>query len=185
MIWWPTEIPTLRHGTLTLRPSREEDIQQIFLACQDPVIPRFTTVPSPYTLAHAEGFIRDLAPKQFLDQKEILFVITSNQNLEDEFCGVISFHTSNIANHTTELGYWIARQARGKGIGKTAVNLISDFGLNTIGFRRIEAYVDTDNVASRALLASAEYTFEGTLVNKVTRTNGEQIDMALFAKVSD
>lgn len=185
MIWWPSEIPILQHGYITLRPSQEKDIQPIFNACQDPVIPRFTTVPSPYLHSHAESFVRELAPKQFLDRKEILFVISSNRDSDDEFCGVISFHTTNLGNHTTEIGYWMAKEARGQGIGVTAVNMITSYGLQTVGFRRIEGYVDTDNVASRALLSRCGYTLEGILKNKVTRANGEQIDMALFAKVQD
>ena len=185
MIWWPSEIPILQHGYITLRPAQERDVQTIFNACQDPVIPRFTTVPSPYLRSHAESFVRELAPKQFLDQKEMLFVITSNLNSDDEFCGVISFHTVNLGNHTAEIGYWMAKEARGKGIGLTAVNLITRYGLETVGFRRIEGYVDTNNIASRALLARSGYTLEGILKNKVTRANGDQIDMALFAKVQD
>ncbi len=185
MIWWPTEIPTLSHGNITLRPAIEEDIQNIFQACQDPAIPRFTTVPSPYTITHAENFIREIAPKQFEAKKEILFVITSNQVSAGEFCGVISFHTVDLNNHTAELGYWIAKGARGRGIGATSVNLISNYGLETIGFRRIEAYVDVDNVASRKLLSSASYRLEGILSKKVTRANGDQIDMVLYAKIAE
>ena len=185
MIWWPTEIPTLRDAHITLRPPREEDIQQIFLACQDPVIPRFTTVPSPYTISHAQDFIRVLAPKQFSAKEEILFIITSDQISDDEFCGVISFHTVNLSNHRAELGYWIANEARRRNIGATSVKMLSRYGLETIGFRRIEAYVDVDNLASRKLLSSAAYQLEGRLSKKVTRPNGEQIDMALYAQVQD
>lgn len=185
MIWWPTEVPTLRHGYISLRPPEEADIQEIYEACQDPIIPKFTTVPSPYALSHAEGFIRELAPKHFQERKEMLFVIVSDQRTPDEFCGVISFHTTNLDNHSTELGYWLAASARGKGIAKIAVELITDYGLSTVGFRRIEALVDTGNAASKALLLSAGYALEGILRQKVTRSNGNQIDMFLFAKVMD
>jgi RimJ/RimL family protein N-acetyltransferase len=75
--------------------------------------------------------------------------------------------------------------ARGKGIGTTAVNLITEYGLQTIGFRRIEAYVDTDNAASRALLAATGYELEGILKKKVTRPDDTQIDMALFARMQN
>jgi RimJ/RimL family protein N-acetyltransferase len=185
VIWWPTEIPTLFYGNISLRPSREEDIQQIYEACQDPIIPRFTTVPSPYELSHAESFIRELAPKRFLEKKELLFVISSNQVIANGFCGVISFHTTNIGNHSTEVGYWLAAPARQRGIGTAAVRLITNYGIATMGFRRIEALVDIDNTASQALLKSAGYDLEGILKQRVTRANGNQIDMALFAKVNE
>ena len=184
MIWWPTEVPTLQHGLITLRPAEERDIVSIYEACQDPTIPRFTTVPSPYTMTHATSFIREQAPTHFAQKSELLFVITKGHFEEAEFCGVISFHSINLHNHTAELGYWIAASARGKGIGTRAATTISDYGFSTMGFRRIEALVDVDNAASKALLASAGYQLEGIMRRRVTRDDGSQIDMALFSRVT-
>ncbi len=184
MIWWPTEVPILQHGIITLRPAQEKDILSIYDACQDPTIPRFTTVPSPYTMTHAISFIREQAPTHFAQKSELLFVITKGGSEEEEFCGVISFHSISLHNHTAELGYWIAASARGMRIGSRAVRTIGEYGFMTMGFRRIEALVDVDNVASRALLISAGYELEGTMRKKVTRDNGSQIDMVLFSKVA-
>jgi RimJ/RimL family protein N-acetyltransferase len=41
--------------------------------------------------------------------------------------------------------------------------------------------VDVDNLASQKLLTSAGFQKEGILRNKVSREDGRQIDMALFA----
>ena len=47
---------------LLLRPIAPDDAQAIYTACQDPAIQRWTTVPSPYLLEHAEFFhTRDAA----------------------------------------------------------------------------------------------------------------------------
>ena len=185
MIWWPTEIPTLQLGLITLRPAREGDIPEVYKACQDPLIPRFTTVPADYSMADARFFIRDKGPSHFFEKKELLFVITQGHRSEEIFSGVISFHSINLSNHVAELGYWIAAPARGKGIGTTAAKLITEYGFTTMGFRRIEALVDVANQASKALLASAGYQLEGVMREKVTRTDGSQKDMALFAKVRE
>ena len=184
MIWWPTEVPTLQHGPITLRPAEEKDIVSIYEACQDPTIPQFTTVPSPYRMADAISFIREQAPTHFAQKSELLLVITRGHSEEEEFCGVISFHTINLHNHSTELGYWVAASARGKGIGTRAVTTMSDYGFSTMGFRRIEALVDVGNIASKALLQSAGFEPEGIMRKKVTRDDGSQIDMALFSRVA-
>jgi ribosomal-protein-alanine N-acetyltransferase len=183
MIWWPTQVPTLRHGLITLRPVRDNDIDAIYQACQDPLIPRFTTVPSPYTPTHAQFFVREQEPGRFASKSELLFVITEGHEGEEKFCGLISFHSVSLANHTAELGYWIAKAARGRRIGFTAAGMITEYGFQTMGFKRIEAFVDIDNEASRALLLSAGYELEGIMRKKVTRDNGDQIDMALFSKI--
>ncbi len=184
MIWWPRETPTLYFGDITLRKSEERDIVPIYNACQDPLIPRFTTVPSPYLMSHAEEFIRDLAPRSFEQKTEMLFSIVKGKGAEEKFCGLISFHTLSLDHHSTEIGYWLDEDARGKGIGKAAVKLLSEYGIETMGFRRIEALVDVENLASRALLAASGYQEEGILRNRVTRPDGNQIDMALFSRIN-
>jgi RimJ/RimL family protein N-acetyltransferase len=180
MIWWPSEIPTLPYGLLTLRPSNESDIDDIFNGCQDPLIPKFTTVPSGYTIDHAIEFVRS-DPFSFAERREIRFVIEHGNGVDKKFAGVISLHTINIKNHTAEIGYWMEKSMRGKGIATTAAMMITDYGIATLGFRRIDGLVDADNEASQKVLMKAGFEREGILRNKVTREDGRQIDMALFA----
>jgi RimJ/RimL family protein N-acetyltransferase len=70
---------------------------------------------------------------------------------------------------------------RGQGIGTIAAKMITDYGLRTLGFRRIDGLADVENAASQKLLTTAGFQKEGILRNKVTRDDGRQIDMALFA----
>jgi ribosomal-protein-alanine N-acetyltransferase len=180
MIWWPTEIPTLQYGLVTLRPSAEKDIDPIFNACQDPLIPSFTTIPANYTMDHAIDFVRS-DPFSFAERRELRFVIDYGNGNDVTFAGVISLHTINIKNHTAEIGYWMEKSHRGKGIGTIAAKMITDYGFRSLGFRRIDGLADVDNVASQKLLTNAGFQMEGILRNKVTRDDGRQIDMALFA----
>ncbi len=180
MIWWPNEIPTLSYGLVTLRPSAEQDIDSIFQACQDPLIPAFTTVPSHYTIDHAIDFVRS-DPFSLAERRELRFVIDYGNGSDVKFAGVISLHTINIKNHAAEIGYWIEKSMRGKGIASIATSLITDYGFTTLGFRRIDGLADVENLASQKVLMKAGFEKEGILRNKVTREDGRQIDMALFA----
>ena len=184
MIWWPSEIPTLQYGRVTLRPPAESDVEQIFEACQDPLIPRFTTVPAEYTMAHALDYVQRVADSLEL-RRELPFVIEFGVGDDKEFAGVISFHTLSLDNHRAEIGYWIHGPMRGKGIGTIAAKMITNYGFTTMGFRRIEAAVDVDNSASQKLLMSAGYNKEGVLRQRVTRSNGSQIDMVELAVIAD
>ena len=47
----------LKDGIIALRPITEDDIPAVVAACQDPEIPRWTRVPSPYAEADARGFL--------------------------------------------------------------------------------------------------------------------------------
>lgn len=184
MIWWPTEIPKLQYGRVALRPPQESDVEQIFVACQDPLIPRFTTVPSEYTMAHALDFVQRVPVSMEL-KREIPFVIEFGVGDDKEFAGVISFHTISPENHRAEIGYWMHAPMRGKGIGTTAAKMITNYGFLTMGFRRIEAAVDADNAASQKLLMSAGYRKEGVLRQRVTRSDGSQIDMVELAVLAN
>lgn len=184
MIWWPQEIPTLTYGLVTLRKSAESDIEEIYNACQDPLIPAFTTVPATYTIDHAIDFVRS-DPFSFAERRELRFVIDFGNGSDKKFAGVISLHTINIKNHTAEIGYWLEKSMRDKGIGTTAARMICDYGFATLGFRRIDGLADVENQASQKLLMKAGFEKEGILRNKVTRDDGRQIDMALFAATNN
>lgn len=181
MIWWPSEVPTLTYGTLTLRPSQESDIESIYQACQDPLISHFTTVPANYTLEHAQSFVRQLDPEGLQSKREIRFIIESNKDVTPGLAGVISFHSPNFSNKVAEIGYWIAKEHRGKSIGTTAVKVLTNFGFETMGWNRIEAMIDHDNEASKKVVTRAGYEHEGLLRQRVIRANGDVIDMELFA----
>lgn len=204
MIWWPDEIPTLQSDTVTLRSIKPSDAEDIYKAVQDPEIPKFTTLPSDYPIDLAIDFANTRAMASFVNKTELVFVIEDSRLLDSPsesesdsesdsgaspyshpysngFAGVISLHTIDIPNHRAEIGYWLAKEARGKGICSKAAEVITEYGLMTLGFKRIDGIVDVRNEPSKAALLKAGYEFEGIMKKYVTRRDGSQIDMALFA----
>jgi RimJ/RimL family protein N-acetyltransferase len=90
-----------------------------------------------------------------------------------------------VKNSVGELGYWMTSSMRGKGIATTAARMLTDYGFTSIGFKRIEAIVDRDNVASLKLLESAGYQREGLLRKKISRDDGRQVDMYIYAALPE
>lgn len=187
MIWWPEESPTLQSGTITMRPMRPSDAEDIYRAAQDPTIPKFTTLPEEYPLDLAIEFASKKSVSSFVNRTELVFVIEDSRLGQESypylnnFAGVMSLHSIDIPNHRAEIGYWLAREARGKGICSKAAEMITDYGFMTIGFKRIDGIVDVRNEPSKAALLKAGYEFEGIMKKYVTRRDGTQLDMALFA----
>ena len=179
MLWWPSEIPELQFGRIILRRPHQGDVEEIYKGARDPEVPRFTTIPLDYTILHAQDYV-DRVQTSLDIQRELPFVI----EFGGSFAGTISLHTINTRNHCAEIGYWIERNSRNKGIGTTAVKLLTDYALTTIGFKRIEALVEADNVYSQKLLVSAGYEKEGLLKSKSTKEDGTQVDMVMLAAVS-
>ena len=201
MIWWPEEIPTLvttltnrdsstgnphagnlSTGKVILRPVQPTDAEAIYKGAQDPEVPKFTTLPANYTLDMAINFSKNRVVERHANRAEILFAIDLlNSEGKSSFAGVISLHSIDFNNHRAEIGYWLVKEARNQGVGTAAVELLTEYGLMTMGFRRVDALVDNRNEASKRLLIKAGYEFEGLLKKYVTRPDGSQIDMAVFA----
>jgi RimJ/RimL family protein N-acetyltransferase len=177
MIWWPTEVPTLQYGLITLRKPEERDITSIFEGVQDPLIPRFTRIPANYQLANAEHYVRERSPNGFTLQTEIQLVLEYDGN----FAGAVSFHTLVLDEAKAEIGYWITANARGKGIATAATKLLTGYGFETIGFQRIEALVVESNKPSLKVLSNAGYLQEGVLRDKSCCADGSRENMVLFA----
>lgn len=181
MIWWPTEVPRLTRGLITLRAPQESDIPAIFEGAQDPLIPIFTRIPSNYSMANAEFYVRERSPNAFANQTELQLALEYGNGDDAKFAGVISFHSMDLREHVGEIGYWVCAPMRGRGIGSNAAKLLTNFGFESIGFERIEAVVNVENIASRKLLENSGYSLEGIMRKKSRKEDGTQIDMALYA----
>jgi RimJ/RimL family protein N-acetyltransferase len=184
MIWWPTEVPTITRGLITLRKPHLDDTQAVFEGCQDPLIPRFTAISTDYSMAHALDYVQR-TDASVRTQRELPFVIEYGNGDDRVFAGTISFHSLSVKNSVGELGYWMTSSMRGKGIATTAARMLTDYGFATIGFQRIEGIVDRDNVASLKLLDSAGYQREGLLRKKISRDDGRQVDMYIYAALPE
>jgi RimJ/RimL family protein N-acetyltransferase len=184
MIWWPTEVPTLTRGLITLRKPELKDTQAVFDGCQDPLIPRFTAISANYSMAHALDYVQRV-DASLRTQRELPLVIEYGNGDDRKFAGTISFHSISVKNSVGEIGYWMSESMRGKSIATTAVRMLTDYGFATIGFKRVEAMVDIENIASSKLLASAGYQREGLLRKKISRDDGRQVDMYLFAAIPE
>jgi ribosomal-protein-alanine N-acetyltransferase len=105
MIWWPTEVPTLKHGLITLRAPQESDIPAIFEGAQDPLIPIFTRIPSNYSMANAEFYVRERSPNAFANQTELQLALEYGNGNDAKFAGAFSFHSMDLREHVGEIGY--------------------------------------------------------------------------------
>ncbi len=72
-----------------------------------------------------------------------------------------------------ELGYWTARESRGRGLATRGVRLLSRWVFDNLPVDRIEIHAEPENTASRLVAERAGFTFEGVLrsylVNKGIR----------------
>jgi RimJ/RimL family protein N-acetyltransferase len=148
-------VPTLRDDdSLILRPRRPEDADALVAACQDPEIPRWTRVPSPYTREDALEFIA--SSQRDAETGESVGVLAFDDRT-GELLGSLSIMDLLAEPGYGEIGYWLAAPARGRGIATRAVRLLTDWGHETLQLDRIEIIVHQDNTASHGVPQRAGY----------------------------
>ena len=135
---------------LTLRPPRIEDADAITAACQDPEIPRWTSVPSPYTREHALEWIGRSDPR-----------VESYLGFEDGMLvGSFSLLEIDPARHYAEIGYWVSKDARGRGVATRAVDWLRARGAE-LGLTTFELLIHKDNPGSQGVARRAGFEDTG------------------------
>lgn len=168
----PIEFPVegISDGEIRLRLRTDADLPAIVAACQDPEIPRWTRVPDDYT----EEAAREWAVQARTDAEAgngiHLLVVDART---DELLGSAGLVHVDWEEGRAEVGYWMAREARGRGVATRAVRLVSIWSLENLPIERLQIHAEPDNHPSRRVAERAGYTFEGVLrsffVNKGIR----------------
>ena len=121
---------TLEDDVVRLRPFEEGDVPAIVAACQDPEIPRWTAVPSPYTEADARAWLES-------DEEESFAVV---DRASGELLGSIGVRY--LDGGIGEVGYWVKQEARGRGVATRALGLVARWALVDKGLGRFQLRAD-------------------------------------------
>ncbi|MGV2918598.1 GNAT family N-acetyltransferase [Streptomyces alfalfae] len=150
---------TLTTERLCLRVFTPADIDEVFEACQDPDIQRWTTIPSPYARVDAENFVRAMVPAGWRDDSEYTFSVRPREG--GPLIAAASLHHPH--SGTWEVGYWTAKEHRGRGHMTETVLGLARWVFTDLGCRRLEWRAEVGNTGSRAVAEKAGFTVEGVL----------------------
>jgi RimJ/RimL family protein N-acetyltransferase len=148
--------PTLTDGEITVRRLRGTDIPAIVAACQDPAIPRWTRVPSPYTREDAAQFLASVVTEAAAGEGIALAIADG----DDRLIGTVGLMEVDGAG-SGEIGYWTAAEARGRGVTTRAVVLLRDWAHEALGLTTIEILAHRDNRPSQAVAERAGFADTG------------------------
>lgn len=178
---WHGDQPVLADGNVIVRPWVPTDAHWVHVACQNPEIQRWTRVPVPYLLEHAEGFVSELAPHNWRSSTGVAFAIVDNES--GKGVGSIGLVGVDPENRVAEAGYWMGEEGRGKGLTVRALGLLSAWSLTKGNLVRIELLVEEGNVPSRKVAEQSGFEFEG-LMRKKAFHRGEYRDLLLYSRIN-
>lgn len=148
---------TLRTPRLELSLPTLDDAVAITTAAADPEVPRWTTLPSPYTLDDANGFIVRAA--RWTDEgSQLNWAIRR----DGAWAGMIGL--AHLVPHgSAEIGYWMAASARGQGLLTEAARAVIDFAFEELELVRIEWRAIAGNIPSARAARTLGFRYEGML----------------------
>jgi RimJ/RimL family protein N-acetyltransferase len=141
-----------RPSGVSLRPVGPRDVDWIESACQDADIQRWTTVPRPYTRAHAEAFAGSGGIG------DTTWAIVDD---DDHGLGMISIHGIDPGTGDADAGYWVAPWARRRGVATWAIGALVERAAAREGVRAITLQIAETNAASRGAAIKAGFVNDG------------------------
>lgn len=98
--------------------------------------------------------------------------------------GVIGFHSINKIHHVGEIGYWLSKDANGKGIMTKAASAVIKVGFNQLLLNRIKISCATENLKSRAIPERLGLKLEATLRQEEC-LYGRYVDHAIYGLLKE
>jgi RimJ/RimL family protein N-acetyltransferase len=153
----PLPEPRLGDGFVVVRPLEPDDAPAVAAACQDPLIQeRCYFVPALYSLADAEAFIAE-SRRALVSGSGVDCAVCAT---DGELLGAINLNVFP-NREAAETGYWVKREARGRGVATAALRLMAAYAFEQAGAERLELMTETPNVASQRLAEKLGFRREG------------------------
>lgn len=144
---------------------------------RDPEVARFTYVPVPPT----EGFARSWIERYLRGWEEgALAGFSVRESGGSTFLGFAGVVRLDPDGREGEIGFIVARAARGRGVATRALPLVSSWALFRVGLLRVELRIDVENTGSIRVAERAGFVREGVLRSAHFK-QGLRSDVAVYS----
>lgn len=103
---------------------------------------------------------------------------------DDAFLGAIMFHSIDWRHRRAEVGIWLAREERGRGIGTAAIRLVLRWAFEELGLERVEITALPENDVVPRLAERLGFTFEGVRRQR-NFERGRRVDILTWGLLRD
>jgi len=100
--------------------------------------------------------------------------------LDEKIVGTIGFHNLDTTNKLIQMGYWLDKQAQGKGLATRCCRVLINYAFDDLRLNRIQINCNVENVKSRAIPERLGFKLEG-IHRQVEWLNEEFRDWAVYA----
>lgn len=144
----------------------------------DPTVLRFTRIPEPPPAGFAGTWI-DSYEKGRADGTRVGFAVVDGAGT---FVGLgLAVHIDREAAEA-ELGYIVAGEARGQGVGTAILRLLTDWSFTELAAQRLVLVIDVENHASQRIAERCGYQREGVMRSTHVK-QGLRADVGLWSRL--
>lgn len=164
------------HVRLELTASKH--VQSLYAAINNNRAHLSTFLPWVETMQSVEAFDRYIKNAANLHQqlKEFSFVVF----LDEIPVGKIGLHYIDHQNKNAAIGYWLIKNAEGKGVISKSCAALIDYGFQELKLHRIEIKVATTNLKSQAIPERLHFKKEG-LLRQAEWVNNQFLDLQIYS----
>ncbi len=164
-------------GSTALRPWRDKDVAALANACRDRDVARWIPVPENYGESDARAFLLQRYDAISAGAAAPFAVVAATDT--SHVLGSVALMHFAWEHARAEVGYWLAREARGQGHAMRAVKLICAWGFRSLELERIDLLAPTENPDSQRVAERAGFTREASL-RSYRRGKDGRLDMVAF-----
>jgi RimJ/RimL family protein N-acetyltransferase len=146
---------------------------------EDPDVLENTRVPEPTP----QGFERDwLQAYKDGDADGTRDGFAIEDAVTGEFLGIAGLVAIEAKESQAEIGYIVAREARGRGIATRALRIVTDYALGEVGLARVQLLIGSENTPSIRVAERCGYHREGVLRSLHVKP-GRRADMVVYSRL--
>jgi RimJ/RimL family protein N-acetyltransferase len=147
-------------GGLTLRPWEPADVAFVYHACQDVEVERWMSMPRPFTAGDAVRLL-ELSDEGRAKNVAARFAITATET--GEVLGSIGLKEIDWGASRAEADYWVAPEARGRGVAPLALQALVSWAGQHLGVREVKLQIAAGNRASERVAEQAGFARDGVV----------------------
>jgi [ribosomal protein S5]-alanine N-acetyltransferase len=172
----PIPHPTLLTTRLRLRQFREEDTDAMHECFADPDAMRFWHTP-----VHTKRIESERVVRRSIDCTPSYYRFWAVADAGSDRClGMVTYYDGHIRYKRVSIGYIINPGCHRQGIATEAASAVLDHCFGELGLHRVQAFIQPDNTASRALVEKLGFSREGLLRDNL-RVGETWRDQMLYA----
>ena len=103
---------------------------------------------------------------------------------EDNLVGVITFNKIDFSLKKVVIGYWVSEEYQGKGIITKSCLTLIDYAFNSLGMKKIEISVASENIPSQKICERLGFTLEGVIKN-AENLHGNIVDHNIYGSMKN